>query len=59
MMFDFLKRLFGAKAKSESKDHRGRALQPGEKTVSARMNQAAASKHSVIRRAPIEMAQGD
>lgn len=58
-MFNFLKKWFGSAATAENKDHRGNPLQKGEKTVSARMKQAAASKHSVIRRAPIDMAQGD
>lgn|GEM_PF-6149931 len=58
-MFTKLKQWLGIGVKSDAKDHRGRELDRGEKTVSARIKEAAASKHSVIRRAPIDMSQGD
>lgn len=58
-MFSFLKKLLGIREASEQKDHCGKDLQRGEKSMSARYKETAASKHSAVRRAPIDMAQGD
>jgi hypothetical protein len=57
-MFSYIKRLFGWKD-SPQKDHRGHDLQPGEKSVSQRLEIAKTAKNSAVRRAPIDMAQGD
>jgi hypothetical protein len=58
VMLSFLKRLFGL-SETPQKDHRGHDLKPDEKTVSERLKIVKASKHSGVRRAPIDMAQGD
>lgn len=58
-MFNFLKKLFGFKEKSQYKDHCGMDIAPDEKSVSSRLKQTEGSRHSVIRRVPIDMSQGD
>lgn len=57
-MVKFLKRLFGWNDVPQ-RDHRGHELAPNEKSVSARLRIAKEAKDSNIRRAPIDMAQGD